>query len=80
MSNNTGSSGGIGITGLLQVIFICAKIFGWEPIANWSWWWVFCPTWGTLLAVVILIAVLGFFIGGPALWERFVTYRKRTSL
>lgn len=57
MENQTGSSGGIGFGGLLQVAFIVLKLC---KIINWSWWWVLAPTWIGLAitAVAIVIVIL----------------------
>lgn len=33
-------SGGLGLGGVLTVLFVVFKIFG---VINWSWWWVFAP-------------------------------------
>ena len=66
------SSGGIGVLGLLGVLFVGLKLMG---FIDWSWWYVTLPFWGgfafilglTLLAVVVcgtigaLIAVVEYF-------------------
>lgn len=55
------TSGGIGVCGLLLVIFIIAKVFEIGPVAAWSWWWVFSPMWIPALIVagmVVFFAVL----------------------
>jgi hypothetical protein len=56
----TSSSGGIGIAGILTIIFVVCKIFAVGPIAVWSWWWVFSPLWIMALVVagILLIALL----------------------
>jgi hypothetical protein len=51
---SNGSSGGIGFTSLLQIVFITLKLIG---KIDWSWWWVMSPTWITI-AVAILIIVI----------------------
>ena len=52
-SNN---SGGIGVVGLLGVLFVGLKLTG---FIDWSWWWVLAPFWiGFALVVAILIGVL----------------------
>lgn len=51
-SNNNGKSGGIGFTGVLQIILIVLKLCN---VINWSWWWVLSPIWITLLLIVIVI-------------------------
>jgi hypothetical protein len=52
----TASSGGIGFTGLLTILFIALKLTGYIA---WSWWWVLSPIWiSLLLAVGIIIIVL----------------------
>lgn len=55
MENNRGtSSGGIGFTGLLTIVFIVLKL---TKVISWSWWWVLSPTWITL-AIVVLVGVI----------------------
>lgn len=60
MSNSSTGGGGIGVVGLLGVIFVCAKVFGFEPVANWSWWWVTAPFWGgfALLFLVFFMVLV----------------------
>ena len=51
-SSSSSSSGGIGFTGLLTVLFVGLKLTG---HITWSWWWVLSPIWISLsLAIVIL--------------------------
>ena len=28
---------------MFGIVFICAKLLGWEPVADWSWWLVGTP-------------------------------------
>ena len=52
--NNT--SGGIGITGAVFIVFLVLKLTG---HIDWSWWWVTAPIWipiGLFLAIVLLVA------------------------
>lgn len=52
------SSGGIGFTGLLLLVFITLKLLG---KITWPWIWVLSPIWiscGIVLAVIIVIAVI----------------------
>lgn len=58
MSNNStnSSSGGIGFTGLLTVLFIGLKLTG---VINWSWLWVLSPMWISLLLVIFVLLVIG---------------------
>lgn len=52
-SDNTGNaSGGVGVTGLLQVAFIVLKLC---KVIKWSWVWVLAPTWITILVIIILV-------------------------
>lgn len=62
MSNesNNAAGGGIGVVGLLGVVFVTLKLCG---VINWSWWWVTLPFWGgaaltAIIAIILLIAVL----------------------
>lgn len=59
MSNNTSSNGGIGIFGLLGIVFVTLKLTG---FIDWSWWLVTLPFWGgiaLLFAVALLLSLLG---------------------
>ena len=75
------SSSGIGLTGVLFVVFLVLKLTG---NIDWSWWWVTSPLWIPLalgacifLAVVFIIMLLlifGFNIDD--LKNKFENYRK----
>ena len=50
---------GLGLSSILTIIFVVAKLFG---IINWSWWLVFLPTiisvgLGLLVLIVALIII-----------------------
>jgi hypothetical protein len=52
--SNSASSGGIGVLGLLGVVFVTLKLCG---VIDWSWWWVTAPFWGgfaLLLAILVI--------------------------
>ena len=57
--SSSSSSAGIGLSGLLTVIFVCAKVFGFEPVASWSWWLVLCPLWIGLAIFLGILSVIG---------------------
>ena len=50
MNNN--SSGGIGICGVLGIVFIVLKLVG---VINWSWVWVLCPFWLPVVGLILFI-------------------------
>ena len=57
VNNNKSSSagsGGVGITTILQVVFIVLKLV---HVIDWSWWWVLAPTWISLAFVVVIIII-----------------------
>lgn len=54
---SSSAGGGIGITGVLGVVFVVLKLTG---HIDWSWWWVTAPFWGPfafVLAIFTIIAV-----------------------
>lgn len=54
--DNVNSSGGIGVLGLLGVVFVTLKLTG---VIDWSWWWVTAPFWGGIaLALVAFVIIL----------------------
>jgi len=64
MSEKSSHSGGIGIFGLLGVLFVGLKLAG---VIDWSWWWVTAPFWGgwALALFVGLVAVVCVAISQP---------------
>jgi hypothetical protein len=52
------NNGGVGVLGLLGVVFVTLKLLGIAPVAAWSWWWVTAPFWGGL-ALLIVVALVG---------------------
>jgi uncharacterized membrane protein YdbT with pleckstrin-like domain len=51
--NSSSSSGGIGFTGLLTIVFIVLKL---TKVIDWSWWWVLSPVWISIGIVVVILA------------------------
>ena len=59
MENRNAGSGGIGFVGLLTIVFIVLKLCG---VIGWSWWWVLSPIWINLGIVLLILAVVFFFL------------------
>ena len=51
------TSGGLGLGGVLGVVFIVLKLVG---VIDWSWWWVLSPFWSSfgLTVLILLVAVV----------------------
>lgn len=56
MSEKSTSSGGIGVIGLLGIVFITLKLCG---VINWSWWWVTAPFWGGVAVALAFLLIVG---------------------
>jgi hypothetical protein len=56
-NNSSSSSGGIGVLGLLGVVFVTLKLTG---FIDWSWWWVTAPFWGGFVFALAILAIFGF--------------------
>lgn len=54
---NRRETGGVGLFGLLGLLFIGLKLGG---AIGWSWWWVLAPFWGPIALVVP--AMIGVFL------------------
>lgn len=54
--SKSSSSGGIGILGLLGVVFVTLKLCG---VIDWSWWWVTLPFWGGIAVVLSILLIIG---------------------
>lgn len=59
MSNKSNaSSGGIGLSGAVFIVFLVLKLTG---NIDWSWWWVTSPLWiplGIVLSVLVIMGVV----------------------
>ena len=55
MKNKNSSGGGMGLLGVLQVIFIVLKLVG---VISWSWWVVLIPTWIDLTLIIAIVYLL----------------------
>ena len=53
MINN--SSGGLGLSTVLGVVFIVLKLCG---VITWSWWWVLSPFWIGLALILLVVGLL----------------------
>lgn len=52
------SSGGIGIVGVLTIVFVVLKLVG---VIAWSWWWVLSPLWisfGLWVVVALIVFIV----------------------
>lgn len=56
--SNSNSSGGIGIGGVLLIVFIVLKLCG---VIAWSWWWVLSPLWIPIALWLAVVAIAGIF-------------------
>ena len=52
--SNSSTSGGVGLLGLLGVLFVGLKLTG---HIDWSWWYVTLPFWGGLAVGSIIVAL-----------------------
>lgn len=52
MKNNNSTTGGIGSTGALAIVFIVLKLC---HVIEWSWVWVLSPIWISLIISIIVI-------------------------
>ena len=48
------SSSGIGLLGVLFIVFLVLKLTG---TITWSWWWITAPLWGSLALTIVGIII-----------------------
>jgi hypothetical protein len=51
-------SSGIGVFGLLGVLFVGLKL---ANVIDWSWWWVTAPFWGGF-ALIVAVYIVSFIV------------------
>lgn len=52
---NNDANGGIGLSGVLFIVFLVLKLC---KVINWSWWWVTAPLWIPAIIVIICIILI----------------------
>ena len=55
-THTTTSSRGIGLGGVLFVVFLVLKL---TDVIDWSWWWVTAPLWVGFAVFLFIIAIAG---------------------
>lgn len=61
-NKQSASSSGIGILGVIQIVFIILKVLGITPVASWSWGLVLIPLWIDLVITMIILIALGLIV------------------
>lgn len=54
MNNRNQASGGLGIGGVLLIIFVVLKLCG---LITWSWLWVLSPLWVSIILIMVIYAI-----------------------
>lgn len=52
MSDSSSSSSGIGLFGMMFILFLGLKLCS---VIAWSWWWVTAPLWGPLILGIVAV-------------------------
>jgi hypothetical protein len=84
MASKSSSSSGIGLTGVLFVVFLVLKLTG---NIDWSWWWVTSPLWIPVVfllcivfgAIMVIMLLLIFGFNFDDLKKRLDRYKKNQS-
>lgn len=58
MSAKSSSGGGVGVLGLLGVLFVGLKL---TNVIDWSWWLVTLPFWGGIAFVLLFVLIVMLF-------------------
>lgn len=74
MSETSNSSGGIGIFGLLGVLFVGLKL---GHVIDWPWLWVLAPFWFGIAVLVLFLLIAGLCVVVAAIFGGRKRYRVR---
>jgi hypothetical protein len=66
-SSSDSTSGGIGFSGALTILFVGLKLTG---HINWPWLWVLAPAWIPLSIALLLLVAIGIFVAVNELGKR----------
>jgi len=58
MSKENTASTGIGLGGLIFIVFLILKLVDFNKVSDWSWWWVTSPLWVPLAVVVGIFGII----------------------
>ena len=60
MGENNNSNSGVGLGGMIFIVFLVLKLGGIGQVANWSWWWVCSPLWipFVIIGLVFVLALI----------------------
>lgn len=54
-SEYSASGGGIGLLGVLTIVFVVLKLTG---NIDWSWWWVLSPLWIPIALILLIFLIV----------------------
>lgn len=74
MNKNGTQGGGIGVMGLIGIVFVTLKLTG---VIDWSWWWVTLPFWGGLALAIVVVVIVAIIAAIAAALEPDGMKRKR---
>tara|TARA_B100001063_G_C16232510_1_gene296996 strand:+ start:296 stop:496 length:201 start_codon:yes stop_codon:yes gene_type:complete len=57
MGENNNSSSGIGLGGMIFIVFLILKLGEIGQVANWSWWWVCSPIWIPFVLIMLTFGI-----------------------
>ena len=58
MSSSSSSNSGIGLCGMVFIVFLFLKLAEIGAVATWSWWWVTSPLWMPVVFVLGVFATV----------------------
>ncbi len=70
---------GVGLPGIVFVVFLTMKLAEVGVVAQWSWWWVTCPLW--IPTVVVAVVFGSTLVVGALCWvvSSIVTWLGRSK-
>ena len=60
MSDSNSKNGGVGVLGLMFIVFLTLKL---TDYIDWSWWWVTAPLWlpaVSVMSIGLIAIVIGY--------------------
>lgn len=69
MSKENTASTGIGLGGLLFIVFLILKLAEIGQVSDWSWWWVTSPLWLPVALVLGMFGIVFIFLGLVKIFE-----------
>lgn len=68
-----------GVSGLCTIVFIIFLFLKLTGLVTWSWWWITSPLWLPIVALLIVVAIIGFLVSLMIVFEYLLKHKTQEN-